>query len=480
MNCFVLFFCFWQSRGMNLVSRLLIAWRSINFWKSFEVLDLYCTLYCCLYALHVASRIAQPWFLCIVQRDEKVWNGCCSITRYRHSWYHSWTLCSVCGRQRGPQRQDTKWVQYLPWDGNHCYRNTWHQTPEDCTQAECQWQRSCCERKDQHLLLQSRYQYYATTHLRVAGSGWLDRPHSEAGPALESILAPPLTKAWMVGHDAGCLSRWIPRPVIHNLSANDQHELKWPELHLFNPDICLCGSQASQGDTSHYLWPAPVVEGSDHPGKWTTWEWTAFTGRTSWRFPCRDELFGLHWPCNVWIWPPGSARGRVLSNTVTHILSGKALARAVRGHLLVDSALNAMAAAETFNMWPLEATKTCGPADPESDERLTEDDPLSASSLSVSEVMDVSSWSGSGEMDVDSGEESASATLDKDLAAAVELYDKVVSGELSVQDLCSSRCLDKIQEKLEAQKIQMAAKRTSKLWLQYMEMVDILRLFIKA
>ena len=83
-------------------------------------------------------------------------------------------------------------------------------------------------------------------------------------------------------------------------------------------------------------------------------------------------------------------------------------------------------------------------------------------------------------MDVDSGEESASATLDKDLAAALELYDKVVSGELSVQDLYSSRCLDKIQETLEAQKIQMAAKRTSKLWLQYMEMVDILRLFIKA
>ena len=29
------------------------------------------------------------------------------------------------------------------------------------------------------------------------------------------------------------------------------------------------------------------------------------------------------------------------SNTVAHMLSGKAVARAVRGHLLVDSALNA-------------------------------------------------------------------------------------------------------------------------------------------
>lgn len=88
----------------------------------------------------------------------------------------------------------------------------------------------------------------------------------------------------------------------------------------------------------------------------------------------------------------------------------------------------------------------------------------------------------SDEMDVDSSEDSVSATVDKDLATAVQLYDKLVSGELSVQDVCSARCLDKIQEKLnlKAQKTQMAAKRTSKLWLQYMEMVDIFRLFIKA
>ena len=53
-------------------------------------------------------------------------------------------------------------------------------------------------------------------------------------------------------------------------------------------------------------------------------------------------------------------------------------------------------------------------------------------------------------------------------------------GKKRSQDDMEMRCLDKIQEKLEAQKIQMATKRTSKLWLQYMEMVDILRLFIKA
>ena len=58
-------------------------------------------------------------------------------------------------------------------------------------------------------------------------------------------------------------------------------------------------------------------------------------------------------------------------NTVTHILSGKAVARAVRGHLLIDSALNAMVGAKAFNTSLPEVTKTSGPADPESDERQT-------------------------------------------------------------------------------------------------------------
>ena len=36
------------------------------------------------------------------------------------------------------------------------------------------------------------------------------------------------------------------------------------------------------------------------------------------------------------------------NNTVTHILSGKAVARAVRGHFLVDRALNILLSAKTF------------------------------------------------------------------------------------------------------------------------------------
>lgn len=38
------------------------------------------------------------------------------------------------------------------------------------------------------------------------------------------------------------------------------------------------------------------------------------------------------------------------SNAVVHMLTGKAVARAIRGHLLVDAALNALIAASTFDV----------------------------------------------------------------------------------------------------------------------------------
>jgi len=38
------------------------------------------------------------------------------------------------------------------------------------------------------------------------------------------------------------------------------------------------------------------------------------------------------------------------SNTVTHMLTGKAVSRAVRGHLLIDAALNTILVANTYNV----------------------------------------------------------------------------------------------------------------------------------
>ena len=38
------------------------------------------------------------------------------------------------------------------------------------------------------------------------------------------------------------------------------------------------------------------------------------------------------------------------SNTVVHMLSGKAIARAIRGHFMVDAVLNALLLASSYNV----------------------------------------------------------------------------------------------------------------------------------
>ena len=51
-------------------------------------------------------------------------------------------------------------------------------------------------------------------------------------------------------------------------------------------------------------------------------------------------------------------------NAVMHMLSGKAVSRAIRGHFLVDGALNAMLASKTFNVpLPVKTTKDPGSAE---------------------------------------------------------------------------------------------------------------------
>ena len=57
-------------------------------------------------------------------------------------------------------------------------------------------------------------------------------------------------------------------------------------------------------------------------------------------------------------------------------------------------------------------------------------------------------------------------------------YQKMMSGEKIEQ--IDMNCINKIQESLTAYKASLTKSRTAKLWLQYMEMVEILQKFIKA
>jgi len=111
------------------------------------------------------------------------------------------------------------------------------------------------------------------------------------------------------------------------------------------------------------------------------------------------------------------------SNAVTQMLAGKAVKRAVRGHILADSALNI---------------------------------------TMVHMVMD-------------------SALTSDDRKDLNNLYEDIVHHRCSLSDLQSSNSLQKVQQSLRELKAELAEQlRTAKLWLQYCYHADVLKSFIRA
>ncbi len=121
-------------------------------------------------------------------------------------------------------------------------------------------------------------------------------------------------------------------------------------------------------------------------------------------------------------------------NAVVHMLTGKAIALAVRGHLIVNAALNALVLAKTFNV------------------------PLPG--------------------DEDNTTDNVTQTTELDEAAA--LYDKLVQGSITADQVCQEEVMTRINDSLQREADSLKSSRTATLWFQYMDMVSILRKYIRA
>lgn len=82
-------------------------------------------------------------------------------------------------------------------------------------------------------------------------------------------------------------------------------------------------------------------------------------------------------------------------------------------------------------------------------------------------------------MEVNQGSsETANSTVVK---GAYQLYKDLMEKKISVEQVCSSSVIATIKKKVSEKMAELKGRsRTATLWLQYMEMVDILRMFIKA
>jgi hypothetical protein len=71
-------------------------------------------------------------------------------------------------------------------------------------------------------------------------------------------------------------------------------------------------------------------------------------------------------------------------------------------------------------------------------------------------------------------------SIPESLKATYTLYDHLMDRTITLTSLHNSDVLKEINQKLQAEKDGMQTQCTSKLWLQYLQMISILKTFIKA
>ena len=136
-------------------------------------------------------------------------------------------------------------------------------------------------------------------------------------------------------------------------------------------------------------------------------------------------------------------------NAVVHMLSGKAIiAQAIHAHFIVDAALNALMLKSVFN----------APLPDKSDGNENEDPDMAEIAARPPD------------------EQSADVGKNLDLDEACTLYMKLMPGEICAEEVCMSDVLKRIKDSLQKH----SETRTSALWVQYMNIIDILRKYIRG
>ena len=138
-------------------------------------------------------------------------------------------------------------------------------------------------------------------------------------------------------------------------------------------------------------------------------------------------------------------------------MSGKALARAVRGHFLVDTALTAFILSLVYGI-PVPIFESN--PDDNGDKIIRNNDStydLHTSQIDIPEIR-----------------------YPRELEDATDVLNLFLKGEVSLSDINNSDALSAIRTNIEHFRQSRSKCRTAKLWFQYMDMICILRDFIKA
>jgi len=190
-----------------------------------------------------------------------------------------------------------------------------------------------------------------------------------------------------------------------------------------------------------------------------------------------DEFFGKYWLHDERVRTRGSIYG---PNAVMHMMSGKAVSRALRGHFLVESAL--------VNKLMLAITP-CQRIESELEERNDLSDDIDACTDSEALCNDMHKHEtlpfileGNETADLDVAMNTVNDHLSiTEVEKIHNLFEGLSNKTIPISSVYTSKELMKLENLLNRYKQSLAEKSpTAQLWLQYLECVETLKIFIRA
>ena len=109
------------------------------------------------------------------------------------------------------------------------------------------------------------------------------------------------------------------------------------------------------------------------------------------------------------------------------------------------------------------------------EEQSTEEENIDDKLELLPEVLDTLIATGA---EMETGEADIQKTAD--LKILEEIFVNLTNKEIDLESACSNDVFDRLQERLNQTKISLVRSRTAKLWLMYLDMITILKQFIKA
>ena len=157
-------------------------------------------------------------------------------------------------------------------------------------------------------------------------------------------------------------------------------------------------------------------------------------------------------------------------NAVQHMMSGKAFARALRGHFLVESALTNKLISHFV---PQQHRKNLPVED-----NIEHPESLDINSSDETDETASDDY----ELDVDiCATDNEKSFNEEEIKKLSKLYEVVKAGKATSENILNSAELKKLKKNITDLKIQLAEQsRTAQLWLQYLEYIQVLKLFYRA